>query len=129
MSAWDFPLHADGRGRTAGTDAADHLRDLIEQVLFTAPGERVMRPAFGSGLLGLTFEPASAELAAAVQFLAQSALTQELGDLIVVDDVQVSAGEPAGAGGGAAVEVTVRWTERLTGEAGTATLRTPGGVA
>ena len=47
----DFPYHVDGRGRTAGTGDDDHLRDLIEQVLFTAPGERVMRPDFGSGLL------------------------------------------------------------------------------
>ena len=57
----DFPYHFDGRGRTATTGRDDHIRDLIEQVLFTAPGERVMRPDFGSGLLALVFEPNSSD--------------------------------------------------------------------
>lgn len=90
MTDVDFPYHVDGRGRTAGTDADDHLRDLIEQVLFTAPGERVMRPDFGSGLLGLVFEPGGPELVAATQHLVQGALQQELGHLIAVESVDVS---------------------------------------
>lgn len=90
MSDVDFPYHVDGRGRTASTDADDHLRDLIEQVLFTAPGERVMRPDFGSGLLALVFEPGGPELVATTQHLVQGALQQELGNLIAVDSVEVS---------------------------------------
>ena len=86
----DFPYHVDGRGRTATTGDDDHLRDLIEQVLFTAPGERVMRPDFGSGLLGLVFEPGGPELVATTQHLVQGALQQELGELIAVDSVQVT---------------------------------------
>jgi uncharacterized protein len=85
----DFPFHVDGRGRTAVTDPDDHLRDLIEQVLFTAPGERVMRPDFGSGLLGLVFEPGGTELAATTQHLVQGSLQQELGHLISVESVEV----------------------------------------
>ena len=75
----DFPYHVDGRGRTATTDRDDHLRDLIEQVLFTAPGERVMRPDFGSGLLALVFEPNGPTLGATTQILVQGALQQQLG--------------------------------------------------
>ena len=86
----DFPYHVDGRGRTADTTADDHLRDLIEQVLFTAPGERVMRPDFGSGLLGLVFEPGGPELVATTQHLVQGALQQELGHLIAIDSVDVT---------------------------------------
>jgi hypothetical protein len=86
----DFPLHVDGRGRTATTGPEDHLRDLIEQVLFTAPGERVMRPDFGSGLLGLVFEPGGPELVAATQHLVQGALQQELGHLIAVESVDTA---------------------------------------
>jgi Bacteriophage baseplate protein W len=89
----DFPYHVDGRGRTATTGDADHLRDLIEQVLFTAPGERVMRPDFGSGLLALVFEPGGPELVATTQHLVQGALQQELGSLIAVDSVQVTQDE------------------------------------
>ena len=89
----DFPYGVDGRGRTAATGSDDHLRDLIEQVLFTAPGERVMRPEFGSGLLGLVFEPGGPELVATTQHLVQGALEQELGHLIAVESVQVSQDE------------------------------------
>ena len=89
----DFPYHVDGRRRTADTGAGDHLRDLIEQVLFTAPGERVMRPDFGSGLLGLVFEPAGPELVATTQHLVQGALQQELGHLLAVESVEVSQDE------------------------------------
>jgi phage baseplate assembly protein W len=86
----DFPYHFDGLGRTATTDRGDHVRDLIEQVLFTAPGERVMRPDFGSGVLALVFEPNSTTLAATTQMLVQSALQQNLSHLIAVQAVDVT---------------------------------------
>jgi len=89
----DFPYQIDGRGRTATTRADDHLSDLIEQVLFTAPGERVMRPDFGSGLLGLVFEPGGPELVATTQHLVQGSLQQELGSLIAVESVEVDQDE------------------------------------
>jgi phage baseplate assembly protein W len=85
----DFPYRFDSRGRTADTSDEDHIRDLIEQVLFTAPGERVNRPDFGSGLQRLVFAPNSDELAAATQFLVQGSLQQWLGDLIEVNEVDV----------------------------------------
>ena len=89
----DYPFRIDGRGRTARTDGDGHIRDLIEQVLFTAPGERVNRPTFGTGLRQLVFAPASPELATATQFLVQGALQQWLGELIQVEDVAVEANE------------------------------------
>lgn len=85
----DYPLRFDTRGRTAGTGDEDHLRDLIEEVLFTSPGERVNRHDFGSGLLQLVFAPNSDELIATTQFLVQGALQQWLGDLIEVELVEV----------------------------------------
>lgn len=85
----DFPLHHERSGRTAGTDDEEHIRDMIEQVLFTAPGERVNRPDFGCGLLQLVFAPNSEELASATRFLVQGSLQRWLGDLIQVDEVEV----------------------------------------
>jgi phage baseplate assembly protein W len=85
----DFPYHFDTRGRTAAIDYDAHIRDLIEQVLFTAPGERVNRPDFGSDLLRLVFAPNSDQLAATTQYLVQGSLQQYLGDLIQVDAVEV----------------------------------------
>lgn len=86
----DFPFHIDGRGRTAATGEDEHIRDMIEQLLFTVPGERVNRPDFGCGLLQLVFAPNSDELAAATQFLVQGTLQQWLGDLIQVEAVEVA---------------------------------------
>jgi phage baseplate assembly protein W len=86
----DFPFDLDSRGRTATTDDDDHIRDMIEQLLFTNPGERVNRPDFGSGLLQLVFAPNSPELAAALQFTVQAALQRWLGDLIEVQNLQVT---------------------------------------
>ena len=89
MTALDYPYRFDGKGRTASTSDEDHVRDLIEQVLFTAPGERVNRPTFGSGLMQLVFAPASEELATATQFLVHGSLQQWLADVIQVEDVAI----------------------------------------
>src|SRR5256885_5673839 len=90
MNQVDYPFSFDNRGRTTDTTVDDHIRDLIEQVLFTSPGERVNRPTFGCGLNQLVFAPNSPELAAATQFLVQGALQQWLGELIGVHFVQVT---------------------------------------
>lgn len=89
----DFPWHHDAQGRTALTDDADHLRDMVEQVLFTHPGERVNRPDFGCGLLQLVFAPHSPQLAAALEFTVRAALERWLGDLLEVQSLEVVAEE------------------------------------
>ena len=86
----DFPFHFDSRGRSASTTDNDHVRDMIEQLIFTSPGERVNRPDFGSGVLQLIFAPNSPELAATLQFTMQAALQQWLGDVINVDALEVT---------------------------------------
>jgi phage baseplate assembly protein W len=107
MSQIDYPYQIDGRGRTASADPDEHIRDLIEQVLFSAPGERVNRPTFGSGLMQIVFAPNSAELAATTQFLAQGALQQWLGDLIQLEDVLVENVDST-------LRVTVQYVVRVT---------------
>ena len=102
-----FPYQFDGRGRTREDDEAAWIRGLIEQVVFTAPGERVMRPDFGSGLRELVFAPNSPELAATTQFLVQGALQQWLADLITVEAVEVEAVD-------ARLSVTVQYLIRRT---------------
>ncbi len=85
------PYGFNGRGATATDGEEAWIRGLIEQVLFTAPGERVMRPDFGSGLMQLVFAPNSPELASTTQFLVQGALQQWLGGLIALEAVEVEA--------------------------------------
>lgn len=87
----DYPFHIDGRDRTASTEEADHIRDLIEQILFTSPGERVNRPQFGAGILQFVFGPNSPEKAAATQFMVQGALQQHLGSRVAIDLVEAEA--------------------------------------
>ena len=122
MNTLDYPYHFDGRGRSAITGAADHIRDLIEQVLFTSPGERVMRPDFGAGLLALVFEPNSSTLAATTQFLVQSGLQQHLASLIAVNAVTVENIDTA-------LQVTVLYTVLADGSSQQASFSVPGGAA
>lgn len=84
----DYPFHIDGRDRTAMTTEADHVRDLIEQILFTSPGERVNRPDFGAGVLQFVFGPNSPEKAAATEFMVQGALQQHLGNRVSIEEVE-----------------------------------------
>lgn len=110
----DFPFRVDGRGRSGAAEDDEHVRDLIEQVLFTAPGERVNRPTFGSGLLQLVFAPNSDELATATQFLVQGALQQWLGEVIDVADVDVASRDST-------LEVIVNYRRKPSGQPQTAT--------
>jgi phage baseplate assembly protein W len=105
----DYSLHFDRRGRTAEADVDPHVRQMLEQLLFTNPGERVNRPDFGSGLLQLLFAPNSSELAATLQFTTQALLQQYLGDLIDVREVDVRSEDST-------LRVGVTYIVRQTGE-------------
>jgi len=115
----DHPFHFDGRGHTASTGEEDHVRDMIEQFLFTTAGERVNRPDFGSGLLRQVFEPNREELEAVLQFTIQAGLQRWLGDLIEVRTVEVQSQD-------ATLWVTVGYLLRRTGASRRDTF--PGGV-
>jgi uncharacterized protein len=104
----DYPFSFDSRGRTATTDYNDHVRDMIEQLLFTSPGERVNNPEYGSGVLQLVFGPASPEIAATVEFTTQAALQRWLGDVIEVAELLVEAEE-------ATLRVSLRYRVLRTG--------------
>jgi phage baseplate assembly protein W len=100
-----YPFRVDSQGRVAEADYDEHVRQMIEQLLFTLPGERVNRPDFGCGLQQLVFAPNSDELATATQFLVQGALQQWLGELIQVEAVQVESEE-------ATLRITVQYMVR-----------------
>jgi phage baseplate assembly protein W len=104
----DFPFRFDARGSTAATSDDDHVRDLIEQFLFTSPRERVNRPDFGSGLAQLVFAPNSAELAAALQFTIQAGLQRWLGGVIDPQKVEVTNVD-------ATLSVLIQYVVRSTG--------------
>ncbi len=104
-----FPFLLDGRGQTADPDQPAHIRQLIEQVLFTTPGERVNRPAFGCGLLEAVFGSTRSEELAALRFLVQDSLQKWLGELIEVEAVSLSHRQSV-------LFVRVRYAEAETGK-------------
>ena len=114
----DFPFHFDERGRTAATDDDNHIRDMIEQLIFTSPGERVNRPDFGSGLLQMVFAPNSPEVAATVQFTLQAAIQEWLGDIVEVRDLDVVSYDSS-------LVVDLKYAIRRTNELQSVTLTRP----
>ncbi len=114
-----FPLRIDGRGRTAAVDVERHVADLVEAVLFTAPGERVNRPDFGCGLQQLVFAPVDPTIVGTAELQVRSGLQRWLGDVIELVDVGVELD-------GSAVRVGVRYRLRATGAVATATFEQGG---
>ena len=98
-----FPYQLDPTGHTTQVDLAQHIADMIEQILFTSPGERVNRPTFGSGTAQLVFAPNSDVLATAQQNVIQASLQMWLSDLIRVQSVSVLADD-------ATLQITVVYT-------------------
>jgi phage baseplate assembly protein W len=114
--AMAFPFGLDAAGRTRRATGDDWVRQALEQLLFTLPGERVNRPDFSTEIAQLVFAPATPELAAATRFLAQGALQRWLGDRVAVEAVEVEAD-------GAVIEILVRYRTLPLGDAATMRLR------
>ncbi|MEM7357534.1 MAG: GPW/gp25 family protein [Pseudomonadota bacterium] len=72
-------------------DYAEHVEQMIKQVLFTNPGERINRPDFGCGVRRMVFAPNNESAANLAQITVFQALDKWLGDLIKVEEVSVEA--------------------------------------
>jgi uncharacterized protein len=119
-----FPLRIDPNTsqQTAQAGYADHVDQMVRQLLLTAPGERVNLPQFGCGLRALVFAPNSDALAATVKLRVIQGLNQWLTGIVDVVDVVV--GDGAGVLEPGAIEVTVTYTlvEAQTNQAVTVTV-------
>ena len=111
-----FPYHLDRRGRTAITgDYDDHIRQLLELLLFTRPGERVNRPDFGCGLGDLVFEPNRGRLAAALEVTVVTSVGQWLGDVIALQNVDIENQEEK-------LLVNISYVVKATGQPGSTSI-------
>ena len=108
----DYPYGVSGRNIPNTTPENDHIRDLILQVLFTNPGERINLPEFGVGVQRLVFAPNNDALRSSAQFLISSNLQRWLGDRIDVNQVSVSS-EP---GLEETVTIEIAYTIKQTSE-------------
>lgn len=90
-----YPFAIDaGLGRLAvEASYPEHVEQMMLQVLFTNPGERINRPDFGCGLRRMVFAPNSDVTASLTQVTIYEALDRWLGTLIDVQDVTVKAVE------------------------------------
>src|ERR1700756_1704708 len=71
------------------TDYSKHVRQMMLQVLFTNPGERINKPDFGCGLRQMVFAPNSIASANLLKVLINKSLTKYLGTLITLNGVEV----------------------------------------
>ncbi len=105
------PIAVDpGRGRLAEEENyAAHIEQMMFQVLFTAPGERINRPDFGCGIKRLVFAPNSEVSASIAQVTIFEALTKWLGTAITVNDVKAAAFDER-------LEIKIAYTLKAKGE-------------
>src|SRR5579871_2051393 len=109
MPRFPFYLHRGG----ISANRQHIIEDLIEQVLFTAPGERVNRPDFGCGLLQAAFGDLSDPVQTALEASIAGSLHRWLEDQIQVEAVQMTRKESE-------LQVTVRYMDRQTRAVGVA---------
>ena len=86
-----FPFSVGPNGPLT-SDRAAHVREQIEQILFTAPGERIFRPEFGAGVAQLVFEPNDLALATLLTRRLQAALQPALQGEVDPRTLSVDAG-------------------------------------
>ncbi len=103
-----FPVETGPNGSTATVGHDAYVEQLLEQLLFTTPGERVNRPSLGCGLLELVFDPLTDELTTATKFLVQSALQEWLRGVATIESVDLRAH-------GSEMHVTIEYRVIATG--------------
>lgn len=98
------------RGRLAEEENyAEHIEQMMFQILFTSPGERIDRPDFGCGVKRLVFAPNSEVSASLAQITIFQALTKWLGTAITINDVKALAIEER-------LEIKIAYTLKTKGE-------------
>lgn len=109
MTRLALPFGPAPTGRAASVeDGGDqHVRQMLEQVVLTIPGERVMRPGFGSPVTQMLFAPADAAIAHALQASLTAAIGLYLGDLLDLTDLAVTFDDPS-----AALEIEITYQVR-----------------
>lgn len=88
-----LPFRITDAGRAAVADEYAVIRERLEQILFTSPGERVMLPDFGCGIDGLVFVGANPALEAAAEYKIARALQHDMGNKVMINGVDVHSDE------------------------------------
>ena len=113
-----FPFRIGDLGAPVTSPRTQAIRQQIDQVLFTMPGERVNRPTFGCGVQRLVFSGCSPEAAAAAEYIIRVNIQRFMSDVVKLDAVQVTADVDA-----ATLYIDVLYTLLETGEERAETFR------
>ncbi len=113
-----FPFHLGDLGTPRTVGSAQVVRQQLEQLLFTVPGERYNRPRFGCGVQRLVFSGANPETAAAAEYVIRLNVQEHLGELVQLDAVKVTAED-------ATLFIDILYTVRATREERAETFRRP----
>jgi phage baseplate assembly protein W len=120
MSRLAFPFVPAPSGRSAaveyGSDA--HVRQMLELLIFTMAGERVMQPDLGSPVRQMVFNAGNGPVAIALQATLQATITQWLGQVLTLHDLSVDFDDAD-----TALEISVTYEVRANKTAGTLTVR------
>ena len=111
---YHYPFRIDPvSGQAMQSKYADHVREMVKQVLLTNPGERIDLPEFGCGLRKIVFAPYSDALVATTQILVQTSLTRWLGQHITVNRVLVVPPESAADPGTLVIQIDYTLLETM----------------
>lgn len=113
-----FPFRIGDLGAPATSPRTQAVRQQLEQLLFTMPGERVNRPTFGCAVQRLVFSGCSPEAAATAEYVIRINIQTFMADVVTLDAVQVIADTDA-----ATLYVDILYTLLATGEERAETFR------
>jgi len=115
-----FPFAATPLGQSAASPygSAPHVRDCLELLILTGPGERVMRPAFGSQVREMLFAAGNGPAAVALEAALQATVTQELGHLLGLLELRVGFDDDM-----AALLIELTYAVKATGQTDNVSLR------
>lgn len=116
--AMSFPFRVTELGAAALSSRLQVVREELEQLLLTVPGERVNRPNFGCGIQRLVFDGTDPVTLATAEYLITTSVRQHLRELLTLDAVRVTVEDST-------VFIDVLYTLVGTGEESALTIAQP----
>lgn len=111
---WPLLPVPDANGQLHYPSLAQSVRELIQVLLSTRPGEQLMRPSFGAGLENLLTEPNTVATRSRIKDLVEDAL-KRWEPRIVVDGIAVDPVSDAATGVADGVRVEIAYRHKRTG--------------
>ena len=116
--AFPFTAGADGRSRTVDYGSEAQVGQMLELLIMTMVGERVMHPDLGSPVRQMVFQAGNSPAALALEATLQATITQWLGEVLELQDLTAAFSESD-----ARLEVVATYEIRATKTGGRVAVR------